>query len=94
MNKLGRYRVVLGPYTTEKTANAANHFRQHAFKVVKKAKKPDIKKAVEALFGVKVVSVQVANILGKQKRNGRTKDWKKAWVTLVSGQNIDYTSLM
>jgi large subunit ribosomal protein L23 len=70
-----------------------NH-NQYTFKVRREATKTDVKKAVELMFDVKVSGVQVVNESGKSRRfgktPGRTQDWKKAYVSLVAGQTIDY----
>jgi len=70
-----------------------NH-NQYTFKVRTEATKIDIKQAVELMFDVKVSAVQVVNEPGKTRRfgktTGRTQDWKKAYVSLVKGQAIDY----
>jgi large subunit ribosomal protein L23 len=66
------------------------------FRVATDATKPEIKAAVEMLFNVKVEGVSTVNVKGKVKRFGRTfgrrKDWKKAYVSLVQGQEIDLTA--
>ena len=67
---------------------------QYTFRVQRHATKTDIKAAVELMFEVKVKGVQVVNEPGKARRfgkvTGRTQDWKKAYVSLVQGQSIDY----
>ena len=87
-------KVLLAPHVSEKTARIADASNQIAFKVVKDATKPEIKSAVELMFDVKVKSVSVTNMKGKQKRFGRIlgrqKNWKKAYVTLEPGQDIDF----
>ena len=88
------YRVLLEPHNTEKTVNAADRYRQNVFKVRVDASKSEIKKAVEALFGVTVLQVRTANMPGKQKRSGQQSNWKKAWVSLPEGQDIDLTRLV
>ena len=64
------------------------------FKVATDATKAEIKAAVEKLFEVKVEAVRTLNVMGKTKRTGarmgRRSDWKKAYVTLVPGQDIDF----
>ena len=66
------------------------------FKVASDATKPEIKAAVELLFKVQVESVQVANVKGKEKRFGRfigrRKNWKKAYVSLKPGQEINFAA--
>jgi len=88
-------KVLLSPIVSEKSARIADRNRQFAFKVLPDATKPEIKAAVEMLFNVNVTGVQVANVKGKVKRFGQTvgrrSDWKKAYVTLAEGQDIDFT---
>lgn len=87
-------KVLLAPLMSEKTARLADRNRQYAFKVVANATKPEIRQAVEMLFDVKVTGVQVANVNGKTKRFGQTfgkrSDWKKAFVTLAEGSDINF----
>ncbi len=89
-------KVLLAPLVSEKTARIGDSNRQYAFKVVPDATKPEIRQAVETLFDVKVTGVQVANMRGKMKRFGQTlgkrSNWKKAYVTLAEGQDIDFTA--
>jgi large subunit ribosomal protein L23 len=86
--------VLIAPHVTEKTATAMQNNNQYTFRVKKNATKTDIKAAVELMFEVKVKGVQVVNEPGKTRRfgkvTGRTQDWKKAYVSLVQGQSIDY----
>ena len=86
------YDVVLAPHITEKSTMASEQ-NQVVFNVAKKASKPEIKAAVEALFGVKVTAVNTLVRKGKIKRFrgtiGRQSDVKKAIVTLADGQSID-----
>jgi large subunit ribosomal protein L23 len=86
--------VLIAPHVTEKTATAMQNNNQYTFRVQKHATKTDIKAAVELMFEVKVKGVQVVNEPGKARRfgkvTGRTQDWKKAYVSLVQGQSIDY----
>ncbi len=85
--------VLLAPHVTEKSSVAADKNNQYVFKVRSEADKTLIKKAVEAMFSVKVDAVRVANVKGKTKRfsftQGKRKDWKKAYVTLAEGQSIN-----
>ena len=87
-------KVLLEPRVTEKSTLLGDKYNQYVFKVVKDATKPEIKMAVELLFEVKVDSVQVMNVNGKRKRfgqmQGRRSDWKKAYVKLKQGFDIDY----
>lgn len=87
-------KVLLAPHVSEKSTMAAELSNQVVFKVVPDATKSEIKKAVELLFEVKVDNVQVLNVKGKSKRTGRTegkrKDWRKAYVSLAEGHEIDF----
>lgn len=86
--------VLLAPHISEKTSNAAEQANQVAFKVLPSATKKEIKQAVESLFKVKVLGVTTINVKGKNKRFGgrlgRRNDWKKAYVTLAEGQELDF----
>ena len=94
MNREQLMSVLIAPHVTEKTSLAMQNHNQYCFRVRRQASKPDIKAAVELMFEVKVVGVQVVNEPGKSRRfgktPGRTQDWKKAYVSLVAGQTIDY----
>lgn len=94
MNEERLTKVLLAPIITEKSAGLADANNQFAFRVLSDASKPEIKAAVEKLFEVEVANVQVANMKGKQKRfgaiQGRRSDWKKAYVTLKPGHDIDF----
>jgi large subunit ribosomal protein L23 len=87
--------VIRSPIISEKSTAAAELSKQFVFNVQKAATKPQIKKAVEAMFNVEVDRVQVANVKGKAKRFGKTigkrSDWKKAYVRLKPGHDIDFT---
>ncbi|AWV24144.1 LSU ribosomal protein L23P [Roseomonas mucosa] len=89
------YQVVLAPLVTEK-ATALNEQGQVTFKVALEATKPEIKAAVEGLFGVTVKAVNTVVVKGKTKRfkgrPGVRSDWKKAMVKLGEGQSIDLTT--
>ena len=88
--------VLEAPIISEKSTNAAEKNRQFVFKVQKQATKKQVKNAVEIMFGVEVDSVQVLNVKGKQKKVGRTlgqrSDWKKAYVKLKSGHDIEFSA--
>ena len=92
MTDLRHYDVIVSPAITEKSTMASEQ-NQVIFNVARKASKPEIKAAVEALFGVKVTAVNTLVRKGKVKRFrgtvGRQGDVKKAVVTLVDGQSID-----
>jgi len=85
--------ILLGPHVSEKTTNIADQHNQFVFKVRRDSTKSEIGRAVELLFEVTVTGVQVVNCRGKIKRfgqdYGRRQNWKKAYVTLAEGQNID-----
>nr|WP_305888726.1 50S ribosomal protein L23 [Methylomonas sp. SURF-2] len=85
--------IISAPIVSEKSAIVADKGNQFVFKVAKTATKLQIKNAVELMFEVKVDSVRVLNVKGKVKRFGRTlgkrSDWKKAYVKLQSGHNIE-----
>ena len=87
--------VLREPHTSEKATVMADKFKQFTFKVMKNATKAEIKMAVEYLFNVKVKNVTVLNVKGKTKRfkqtSGKRNDWKKAFVSLYDGQDIDFT---
>jgi large subunit ribosomal protein L23 len=88
--------VILAPQITEKATHVADTHQQIAFKVRTDATKPEIKAAVELMFKVEVQAVTVANVKGKEKRAGRVmgrrKDWKKAYVSLKPGQEINFAA--
>jgi large subunit ribosomal protein L23 len=89
-------KVLLAPQISEKATYVAEKNEQVIFRVLPDATKPEIKAAVELLFKVNVNSVQVANVKGKKKRFGRfvgnRKDWKKAYVCLAPGQEINFAA--
>ena len=88
--------VILAPQITEKATHIADKNQQIAFRVRTDATKPEIKAAVELMFKVDVEAVTVANVKGKKKRAGRfigqRKDWKKAYVSLKPGQEINFAA--
>ncbi len=94
MNEERLTKILLAPMRTEKTHRIADKSNQIAFKVLTTATKREIRKAVEKLFKVTVTNVQVINVRGKYMRHGQldgyTKDWKKAYVRLAPGQDIDF----
>jgi large subunit ribosomal protein L23 len=93
MNEERIYKVLLGPLVSEKASLAAES-GQVVFRVAIDATKPEVKKAVETLFDVKVEGVQISVLKGKTKRTvrglGKRKDTKKAYVRLAEGQEIDF----
>ena len=86
--------VILAPVISEKSTYVADKNRQVVFRVASRATKPEIKAAVEFMFKVQVQSVTVANVRGKEKRFGqffgRRNHWKKAYVCLKPGQEINF----
>lgn len=88
--------VVLAPIVSEKSTMLAERNRQYVFRVADDASKPEIKAAVELLFKTRVDSVTVSNVKGKAKRfgrfNGRRRNWKKAFVCLAPGQEINFAA--
>lgn len=89
-------KVLLAPQISEKATHVADKNEQIVFRVVTDATKPEIKAAVEMMFKVSVDSVQVVNVMGKVKRSGRVvghrNDWKKAYVCLAAGQEINFAA--
>jgi len=96
INKSNLAAVLQAPVISEKSTIAAEVNRQFVFKVKKQASKMQIKNAVEMMFEVQVDSVQVLNVKGKNKRFGQTlgkrSDWKKAYVKLKEGHDIDFSA--
>jgi len=94
MNQERLMQVLLAPQISEKATYVADKNEQVIFRVANDATKPEIKAAVELLFKVEVETVQVANVKGKLKRfkgsAGRRKGWKKAFVSLKPGQEINF----
>jgi large subunit ribosomal protein L23 len=86
--------LVLAPVISEKSTFVADKNNQVAFRVAADATKPEIKAAIELMFKVQVDSVQVVNVRGKGKRFGqsfgRRRHWKKAYVCLKEGQEINF----
>jgi len=94
MNDERMMRVLVAPHISEKSARVADSSNQVVFRVLPDACKPEIKRAVEKLFNVEVESVRTASVRGKQKRFQRTpgkrSNWKKAYVRLKPGHDIDF----
>lgn len=88
--------VLLAPQISEKATFVAEKNEQVIFRVASDATKPEVKAAVELMFKVSVESVQISVVKGKQKRfgrlMGRRKDWKKAYVCLAPGQEINFAA--
>ena len=94
MNQERILQVLLMPHVSEKSTLAADRVSQHVFRVLPDANKLEIKRAVESLFNVKVASVNMVNMKGKRKRfgavQGKRSAWKKAYVKLMPGYDIDF----
>ena len=86
--------ILIEPHVSEKTTLLNQNSGQIAFKVRSDSNKKQIKRAVEEMFNVKVSSVKTVSVKGKKKRmgmrSGRTNDWKKAYIKLAEGQNLDF----
>lgn len=94
MNQLRLATILQLPHVTEKSTLVGEQSNQYVFKVLSNANKKEIKAAVEKMFTVEVLNVQTLNVKGKQKRfganMGKRKNWKKAYVKLKSGHEIDF----
>lgn len=94
MNRERIFKVLVAPHISEKATVLAGGANQVVLKVATGASKREIKAAVEQLFTVNVTAVRVLNVKGKTKRTkhgvGRRSDWKKAYVSLAAGQEIDF----
>src|SRR4029079_13402139 len=88
--------VLLAPVVSEKGTYVADKHSQIIFRVAPDATKPEVKAAVELMFKVEVDSVQISNVKGKEKRFGRyigrRRNWKKAYVSLKPGQEINFAA--
>jgi large subunit ribosomal protein L23 len=88
-----KHETIVRPLITEKTSAAYQDRSEYTFQVHPDASKPQIRQAIEELFGVKVVDVWTSNVRGKIKRMGRTEgrrpNWKKAIVKLREGDTIE-----
>lgn len=88
--------VVLAPVVSEKSTFVADKNRQYVFRVADRATKPEIKAAIELMFKTKVEDVTVLNVRGKERRfgrfAGRRRNWKKAYVRLAAGQEINFAA--
>jgi large subunit ribosomal protein L23 len=96
MNQERMYKILLGAHISEKATVIADEANQFAFKVAKDATRPEIKEAVEKIYGVSVKNVTVLNVKGKVKRTQRgiskKPSWKKAYVRLNDGHDIDFST--
>lgn len=94
MNQERIFKVLKAPHVSEKASVVSDRDNQFVFKVAKDATKSEIKAAVEALWDVKVKAVNTLVVKGKNKRFGRSEgkrsDWKKAYVSLQQGFDIDF----
>ena len=94
MNEQRLYQILRAPHVSEKGTRLADSSNQFIFDVLTNATKPEIKQAVELAFKVEVEAVQVLNVRGKMKRTGKfpgqRKSWKKAYVKLKEGHDIDF----
>ena len=98
MNQQRLYTIIVGPHVSEKAALIADRNNQVAFRVANDATKPEIREAIETLFKVTVEDLQVLNVKGKTKRTARGKlrqksNWKKAYLKLAQGQEIDFAEM-
>ncbi len=97
MNQERIFKVLRAPHISEKAAVVGDASNQHVFRVATDAKKEEIKQAVEQLFNVKVSKVRTVNVKGKVKRQGvrlgKRSDWKKAYVSLEQGHEIDLAAV-
>ena len=88
--------IVLAPVVSEKSTFVADKNRQYVFRVADDATKPQIKAAIELMFKTKVDNVSVLNVHGKERRfgrlTGRRRNWKKAYVRLAEGQEINFAA--
>jgi len=94
MNRERLMQILLSPIISEKATIATEMGNQHAFRVAPDADKREIRRAVELMFDVKVNRVQVLNVKGKRKsfrqRLGKRPGWRKAYVQLQPGYDIDF----
>jgi large subunit ribosomal protein L23 len=97
MNQERIFQILKIPHISEKSALLGDNANQAVFQVATDAVKAEIKEAVEQLFSVKVANVRTVNVKGKTKRQGQRRgkrsDWKKAYVSLQQGHEIDLASI-
>ena len=95
MNQERLMKVLVAPHVSEKSTNVADRVNQHVFRVLPDATKTEVAQAIKLLFKVEVAAVRVLNIKGKHKRfgarPGRRAGWRKAYVTLKPGHDIDFS---
>ena len=87
--------ILIAPHVSEKSTRIADGSNQFTFRVRVDARKPEVRRAVEKMFNVEVESVSVLNVKGKRKGirgriRGRRPDWRKAYVRLKHGHDIDF----
>ncbi len=91
---MNHFQVIRRPILTEKSNYQADQLNSYTFQVDGRATKQMVRKAVEEIFDVQVVGVNVINVPGKTRRTGRhithTQEWKKAIVTLAQGDSISF----
>ena len=96
MNEERLMQVLRAPHVSEKSTRVGDEARQVVFRVALDADKREIKRAVEKMFKVEVEGVQVLNVKGKrkgfQRTRGKRSDWKKAYVRLKEGHDIDFSA--
>ena len=94
MNQERMHQILVAPHVSEKGALLADESNQHVFKVISTATKSEVKQAVEGMFKVKVEKVRILNVKGKAKRfggrMGKRSDMRKAYVTLMADNDIDF----
>ena len=94
MNQERMHQILVAPHVSEKGALLADEQNQHVFKVISTATKAEVKQAVEGMFKVKVEKVRILNVKGKTKRfggrMGKRSDLRKAYVTLMADNDIDF----
>ena len=97
MNQERVFQILLGPHVSEKAAIVAEQSNQYVFRVSLDATKDEIRQSIEQLFKVTVNDVQTLRVKGKTKRNryglSRRLSWKKAYVRVEQGQEIDFASI-
>jgi len=96
MNQERLLKIILAPHMSEKAAIGTEKRGEYVFEVCRDSNKAEIKSAIEYLFNTKVEKVRVVNVKTKQRRFGsiigKKKAWKKAYITLVEGQHLDFAS--
>ncbi len=96
MNQERMHQILVSPHVSEKGSLLADEQNQHVFRVLSTATKTEVKEAVEGMFKVKVEKVRILNVKGKAKRfggrMGKRSDMRKAYVTLMTDNDIDFVS--